>query len=240
MVLDLMLIAVAIALNPLPVMAFALVVSSSRGVWKGLAFILAWLACLVAVIAIVLGVTDGQPPPPRSPPGLAGIAAKLAIGVALVIYGLHRRHRMRAGAAGASAPDGSAPDGTAGGAPGGPGPEDAPAAKEAAKDAGGLWAAAGLAVLVQPWGMVAAGAVTVLEADTAHWESWLALFGFCLVSSAVLIAAELYIVFAREAAQARLLRLRQWLKDHADQAIVVLCLGLGLYLTAKSIFQLTG
>ncbi|MEU6314360.1 GAP family protein [Streptomyces sp. NPDC047014] len=220
MVLDLMLIAVAIALNPLPIMAFALVVSSSRGVWKGLAFILAWLACLVAVIAIVLGVTDGQPPPPRSPPGLAGISVKLAIGVALVIYGVHRHRRMKTH-------------------PTARRPEEASTEGGTGKDSGGLWASAGLAVLVQPWGMVAAGAVTVLEANTAHWESWLALFGFCVVASAGLIAAELYIVFAKDAAQARLLRLRQWLKNHADQAIVVLCLGLGLYLTAKSIFQLT-
>lgn len=61
MVLDLLLIALAITVDPLPIMAFVLVVSSARGVWKGLAFILAWLACLVAVIAIVLTVTDGQP-----------------------------------------------------------------------------------------------------------------------------------------------------------------------------------
>lgn len=67
MVLDLMLIALAIALYPLPMMAFILVVSSPRGVWKGLAFLLAWLANLVAVIAIVLALTGGQPrrPGPR-------------------------------------------------------------------------------------------------------------------------------------------------------------------------------
>lgn len=64
MVLDLMLIGLAIALDPLPIMAFVLVVTSARGVWKGLVFILAWLACLVTVIALVLLVTGGQPPRP--------------------------------------------------------------------------------------------------------------------------------------------------------------------------------
>ncbi|MEV6580025.1 GAP family protein [Streptomyces sp. NPDC051582] len=229
MVLDLMLIALAITLYPLPLMAFALVVSSARGVWKGLVFVLAWLACLVAVIAVVLAVTDGQPPPPRSPPGVAGLAAKLAIGIGLVFYGLHRRRLMRAGAASADAPA----------APGRAGRNDPSGGATAALDGGSLWASAGLAVLVQPWGMVAAGATTVLEANAAQPATYMALFGFCLLASASLLAAELYIVFAPEVAQARLLRLRGWLTEHAQQAIVVLCLVLGLWLTGKSLYQLT-
>lgn len=237
MVLDLMLIALAITLYPLPLMAFALVVSTARGVWKGLVFILAWLACLVAVIAVVLAVTDGQPPPPRSPPGVAGLAAKLAIGVGLVFYGLHRRRLMRAGAAAGQGP--GVRDGPSGVATGG---ATGKGTGEAAGDRGegSFWASAGLAVLVQPWGMVAAGATTVLEANTSQPATFVALFGFCLLASASLLAAELYIVFAPEVAQARLLRLRGWLKEHSQQAIVVLCLVLGLWLTAKSLFQLTG
>ncbi|MEV0411356.1 GAP family protein [Streptomyces sp. NPDC050448] len=230
MVLDLMLIALAITLDPLPLMAFALVVSSSRGVWKGLAFILAWLACFVAVIAAVLALTDGEPLPPRSPPGVVGLAAKLAIGLGLVFYGLHRRRLMRAGEAPAGAD-----------APRGPDVQEDPADEVAAGlDESSVWASAGLAVLVQPWGMVAAGATTVLEANTSNPATYMALFGFCLLATASLLAAELYLVFAPEVAQARLLRLRGWLKGHAQQAIVVLCLALGLWLTGKSIYQLTG
>ncbi|MFJ3175932.1 GAP family protein [Streptomyces roseus] len=232
MVLDLMLIALAITLYPLPLMAFALVVSSARGVWKGLVFVLAWLACLVAVIAAVLALTDGQPPPPRSPPGVAGLAAKLAIGIGLVFYGLHRRRLMRA--PGGARADAAAE--TAHGREHRDGPSGEPAAD---RGEGSLWASAGLAVLVQPWGMVAAGATTVLEANAAQPATFMALFGFCLLASASLLAAELYIVFAPEVAQARLLRLRTWLTDHAEQAIVVLCLALGLWLTGKSLYQLT-
>ncbi|KMO97661.1 GAP family protein [Streptomyces roseus] len=231
MVLDLMLIALAITIYPLPLMAFALVVSSARGVWKGLVFVLAWLACLVAVIAAVLALTDGQPPPPRSPPGVAGPAAKLAIGIGLVFYGLHRRRLMRA--------PGDARSDAAEAAHGRKG-RDGPSGEAAAdRGEGSLWASAGLAVLVQPWGMVAAGATTVLEANAAQPATFMALFGFCLLASASLLAAELYIVFAPEVAQARLLRLRTWLTDHAEQAIVVLCLALGLWLTGKSLYQLT-
>ncbi len=88
--------------------------------------------------------------------------------------------------------------------------------------------------------MVAAGATTVIEADTSQATTFVALFGFCLLASATLLAAELYMVFAPEAAQDRLLRMRTWMEGHKDEAIVFLCLLLGLWLTAQSIYELTG
>ncbi|MFJ3925043.1 GAP family protein [Streptomyces sp. NPDC090022] len=81
MLLDLLLIGAAITLYPVPGMAFVLVVSAPRGVYNGLAFIIAWLACLVAVIAMVLLFTGGQSPAPHSPPSLA---ATLLIGLSLI------------------------------------------------------------------------------------------------------------------------------------------------------------
>ncbi|MFF4547815.1 GAP family protein [Streptomyces sp. NPDC001435] len=233
MVLDLLLIALAITLDPLPLMAFVLVVASQRGAWKGLAFILSWLACLVVVVGIVLALTGGQPPPPRSPSSTAVLAAKLAIGVSLVLYGEHRRRRLvaaRTRADGASAkpePD-HGPNGT-------PGSE-----LTSRMDRTTAWAAAGLAVLMQPWGMVAAAATTVVEADLSHFSSWLALSAFCVLATASLLATELYVVFAPTAAKARLLRLRSWMQDHQEQAIVTLCLVLGFWLMGRSIYELTG
>ena len=221
MVLDLLLIALAITLDPLPIMAFVLVVSSTRGVWKGLVFILAWLACLVAVMALVLTLTGGEPPSPRSAPSTAGIAVKLAIGVALVLYGERRRRRLRSARGSESYRSTSS------------------ASVTSRMDRSSIWAAAGLAVFLQPWGMVAAGAATVLEADLSHSSSFLALFGFAILATASLLAAELYVVFAPEAAQARLMKLRTWMQGHQEQAIVVICLLLGLWLTGNSIYQLT-
>ncbi|MFE3638369.1 GAP family protein [Streptomyces cellostaticus] len=220
MVLDLLLIGLAITLDPLPLMAFVLVVASAKGVWKGLVFILSWLACLVAVIAVVLALTGGQPPPPRSPPSTAALAVKLVVGLSLILYGEHRRRRGPADAA--------------------PGRESSSARLTTRMDRGTPWAAAALAVLLQPWGMVAAAATTVVEADTSHVTTWLALCGFCLLATATLLAGELYVVFSPAAARARLLRLRAWLEGHQDQALVSLCLLLGFWLVGKSIYQLTG
>lgn len=233
MVFDLLLIALAITLDPLPLMAFVLVVASPRGVWKGLAFILGWLACFVVVLALVLTLTGGQPPPPRSPPSTVVLAAKLAIGVGLVLYGVHRRRRpvREREPVGAAAGMPSRPHSTG----------SEPSSPDVARaDRGSLGSAAGLAVLLQPWGLVAAGAVTVVETDTSHFSTWLALFAFCVLATASLLAAELYVVFAPEAAQRRLLALRTWMESREEQAIVVGSLVVGLWLTAKSIYELTG
>lgn len=71
MVLDLVLIGLAIAVNPFSVTAFVLVLSARGGIWNGLAFVLTWLASFVAIIAVVLLMTGGKPPPPKSAPSTA-------------------------------------------------------------------------------------------------------------------------------------------------------------------------
>ncbi|MCZ4096947.1 GAP family protein [Streptomyces sp. So13.3] len=222
MVLDLILIGLAITLYPLPIMAFVLVLSSPGGVWKGLAFILAWLACLVAVIAAVLLLTGGEPPAPRSPPSTAALAAKLAIGVSLVLYGERRRRSRRSATSQETAR--SASD------------EAAPASRAHQTS---VWSAAGLAVLLQPWGMVAAAASTVVEADLTHGASSLVLLAFCVLATASLLTMELLMVFTPTRAQQTLTGLRSWLAAHQDPAIVAICLFLGVSLAGKAIFDLT-
>ncbi|MET9610721.1 GAP family protein [Streptomyces sp. NPDC006512] len=227
MVLDLLLIGLAVTLFPLPIMAFVLVVSAPRGVRKGLAFILAWLACLVAVIAIVLLLTGGEPPPPRSPPSIAALAATLLIGVGLIGYSEHRRRRRHRSATAPGDPEREHPQ-----APG-------TSLSSRMDDATG-WSAAALAVLLQPWGMVGAAAATVVQADLSHGASFLALTGFCVLATSSLLAMELYVVFVPERAQVALTGLRAWLERHKEPAVVVTCLALGLWLVARSIYQLTG
>ncbi|UUN30135.1 GAP family protein [Streptomyces sp. FIT100] len=251
MVLELLLIGVGITLDPLPIMAFVLLLASQRGVWKGLVFILAWLACLVTVIALVLLFTGGTPPPPRSPPSTGALAAKLAIGIGLVAYGMHRRRRRGAAheqpSTAGTKTAGTTAAGTTAAGPAAAGPaaagsaatDSSPEAEVSKMDRMSLWSAAGLAVFLQPWGVVAAGATVVVKADLSHFATYLALFGFCILATASLLAAELYTVLAPKAAGERLKRLRAWLEAHEEPAIIIGSLVLGLWLTGNSIYQLT-
>jgi len=61
-VLNLVLIGVAIALDPLPLTAFLVVLPSRRGVVKGAAFVSGWLVSLAAVVAITVAATGNNPP----------------------------------------------------------------------------------------------------------------------------------------------------------------------------------
>jgi threonine/homoserine/homoserine lactone efflux protein len=212
MVLDLVLIGLAIALEPFPITAFILILSAEKGTRKGLAYILGWLACLVVVIAAVLLTTGGNPPKPSTAPSIAALAVKLALGLVLILFAARqwrRRGRTRKAPAWMARLDRLSP-----------------------------WSAAGLAAFLQPWALVAAGAATVTQAKLATVGDYLALVIFCLLATSSFLYLELYATFAPAAAAARLQALRNWLDTHRDQVIVIICLLLGFWLAGKSIYLL--
>jgi hypothetical protein len=212
MVLDLLLAGLAITLEPLPLTAFILLLSSDRGVRKGLAFIAGWLVCLIAVLAIVVGVTGGKPLLPQTSPSTGVLAAKLALGVLLI--GLAERQRRRLGR-----------------------PRKPPTWMKRLDRTSPAMAAA-LAAFLQPWVLVAIGAATVTQAKVSSFVSYLALALFCLLATASFAGLELYAIFSPEAAAVRLTRLRNWLDAHRDHVIIVICVLLGLWLIGQSSYLL--
>lgn len=212
MVLDLLLVGLGITLEPFPLTAFILVLTARKGIWKGLAYILGWLACLVAVIAAVIVTTGNHPPKPQTVPSNAALAVKLAVGVVLILIAVRRRRRM--------------------------GRPRNPPAWMARLDRLSLWGAAGLAAFLQPWTLVAAGAATVVQAKLATPASYLALILFCLLATSSYLYLELYATFAPARAGPLLERMRKWLDSHQDQVLIAVFLLLGFWLAGKSIYLL--
>ena len=62
MTLNLILIGLAIALDPLPLTAFMVVLPSKRGVRKGAASVLGWLVSLAIVVTVTVLATGNKPP----------------------------------------------------------------------------------------------------------------------------------------------------------------------------------
>ena len=62
LVLNLVLIGLAVTLDPLPLTAFLVVLQSKRGVRKGAAFTFGWLASLAIVVTITVAATGNNPP----------------------------------------------------------------------------------------------------------------------------------------------------------------------------------
>jgi threonine/homoserine/homoserine lactone efflux protein len=210
--LDLLLIGLGITLEPFPLTAFILVLSAEKGIWKGLAFILGWLACLVVVIAAVIVTTGNNPPAPQTVPSDAALAVKLAAGVVLILIAVRQQRRM--------------------------GRPRKPPAWMTRLDQLSLLGAAGLAAFLQPWTLVAAGAATITEAKLGTAGSYLVLILFCLLATSSFLYLELYATFASGKAAARLERMRKWLDSHQDQVIIAICLLLGFWLAGKSIYLL--
>jgi threonine/homoserine/homoserine lactone efflux protein len=212
-ILNLILIGLAVTLDPLPLTAFIIVLPSRRGARKGAAFVFGWLVSLAIVVTVTVVATGNNPPKPNTAPSLAGLAVKIAIGAVLVVIGVrHIRGRGR------------------------PKPPKKPPKWQEHVDNMSPWFAMGLAPTLQPWVLIAAGAATVVEAKLSSWESFLALFGYCVLASASYLAMEIYAVVRPGQSQALLARFRTWIDTHTDQVIIVGSLIIGLWLIGNSIY----
>jgi hypothetical protein len=191
MVLNLMLIGLAVTLDPLPLSAFLVVLPSKRGVRKGAAFVFGWLVSLAIVVTATVLATGNNPPKPNTAPSLASLAARIALGAGLVAIAIRDRRRMRQ--------------------PKKPKKPKKPPKWKAHVDNMSPWFAMVLAPTLQPWVLIGAGAATVVEAKLSSWESYLALAGFCVLASASYLAMEIYAGFKPDKSQALLARFRTWI-----------------------------
>jgi threonine/homoserine/homoserine lactone efflux protein len=212
-VLNLILIGLAVTLDPLPLTAFLVILPSERGTRKGAAFVFGWLVSLALVVTITVVATGNNPPKPNTVPSLAALAIKIALGLVLVRIAI-RRIRAR----------------------GRPKPPKKPPKWQAHVDNMSPWFALGLAPTLQPWVLIGAGAATVVEAKLDSWQSFLALFLYCALASSSYLAMEIYAVFRPARSQAFLTRLRAWIDGHTDQVISLGSLIVGLWLIADSTY----
>src|SRR4051794_29874069 len=95
MTVDLVLIGLTIALEPLPLSAYLLVLSSAGGTRKGLGFLLGWTGTLIAVVVLTLVLTGGKPLRPGTVPSTAALVVKILLGLGLL--GLAWRQHARRG-----------------------------------------------------------------------------------------------------------------------------------------------
>jgi len=213
LVLNLMLIGLAVTLDPLPLTAFLVVLPSKRGTVKGAAFVFGWLVSLAAVVTITVLATGDNPPKPATVPSLAALAIKIVLGLVLVRIAIkHIRAR------------------------GQPKPPKKPPKWQEHVDNMSPWFAMVLAPTLQPWVLIGAGAATVVQAKLDSWQSFLALFLYCVVASSSYLAMEIYAVVRPTESQALLARFRAWIDAHTDQGIIIGSLLIGLWLIANSIY----
>jgi hypothetical protein len=89
-ILNLVLIGLAVTLDPLPLTAFLIVLPSKRGTVKGAAFTFGWLVSLAIVVTVTVLATGNNPPKPSTAPSLGALAVKIALGAVLVVIAVRR------------------------------------------------------------------------------------------------------------------------------------------------------
>jgi len=191
-----------------------LLLATEGGLLNCLGYVLGWMVTLVVIVAATVLVTGGKPLIPHSNPSTGVLALKLSIGVVLVFIAYRRW-----GSWGTSEPKGQ-PKWMRG------------------IDRVNPLSAAGLAFLLQPWVLVTAGVATITEAKLSSTAQYVAVFAFCVWCTASYLVMETYAALRPEKVKSMLAALLGWITSHRDQVIVMLSLGLGLYLMAKSIYGL--
>ena len=180
---------------------------------KGAAFVFGWLVSLAIVVTATVLATGNNPPKPNTAPSLGSAGgAGSPSGRSWSRLAIRQRRQDAA----------------------------AEEAEEAAEVAGRTWTTCPRG---SPWAwprrsspgcLIGAGAATVVEAKLSSWESYLALFGFCVLASASYLAMEIYAGFRPGQSQALLARFRTWMDTHTDQVIIVGSLLLGFWLIGDS------
>ena len=186
---------------------------SRNGVRKGAAFILGWLVSLAIVVSVTVLATGNNPPRSQTAPTLASLAVKTAIGAFLVYIGVRQRRRMAQ-----------------------PKKPKKPPKWQATVDNMSPWYAMGLAPLLQPWGLIAAGAATGGAGPRGQLRQrprplLLLRAGQRLVS---LSGALRGIQAGEERRPAN--GGQGWIETHADQVIIIGSLVLGFWLIGQSLF----
>ncbi len=212
MTLGLILIALAIALEPVPLTGYILVFSAEGGTRKGLGFLIGWVLTLVAVVVLTLVVTGGKSLRPSSSPSTISLIVKIVIGTGLLWVAWRQRGRI--------------------------GRAHKTPRWMKRLDRLNFFAAMGLAFLLQPWGLVAAGVATIDQASLSSAASVVGLALFCVIGSSSYVGMQIYAMVSPEAARSRLDGFRGWINSHREQAIIVLSVGLGLWLIGNSAYLL--
>jgi hypothetical protein len=195
---------------------FILLLTSRRGTAKAIAFLFGWFACLSLITLGTLLVTGGEPPSSGSVPSDTALWVRIVIGAGLLAFGLYRRQRI-----------GRPPRK----------PKKEPGWQKSI-DNMSLWFAALLAPITQPWGLMAAGVTSVMQADVSSAASVVMLVVFVVLASSTYLGLVIFSLIRKDKAHAAALWLRTWIESHLQQALAYGSLLVGLFLIGSGAYQL--
>jgi Sap, sulfolipid-1-addressing protein len=215
MVIDLVLIGLAMALSPVALTIFILLLASRHGPRKGAGFIFGWLAALAVVAAVTILATGNKPPATGTAPSIGILVVKIVLGLVLLVIAERQRRRM-----------------------GRPRVRKEEPRWQARIDEMSALFAIGLGAFFQPSVLVISAAATITGAKLSSAVDYFSLVLFGLLSVSTYLAMDLFALVRPERSDEALTSLKAWIDRHTDVIIVIVATALGLWLIGKSAYLL--
>ncbi len=215
MVIDLVLIALAMAFYPVALTIFILILASRNGPRKAAGFIFGWLAALAVVATATIAATGDEPPATGTAPSVGILVVKIVLGVLLLAIAARQRRRM------------SQPRRR----------KDEPKWQARVDDMSAIFAI-GLGAFFQPSVFVVTAAATITGAKLSSAADYFTLVLFGLLSVSTYLALDIYSVVRPDRSDAVLTSLKVWIDQHTDLIIVIVAAAVGLWLIGKSAYLL--
>lgn len=210
----LMIIGLATAVEPVQVLTFIAVLSSTHGIRSGWAFIAGWLTSLltVAFLTWVAAARISQyasDMTQRRGVRKATLIVEVIVGLCLLVYALYRVRRH-------------------------PGPVH-PSRIGAPGTTLTTTHAAVVGLLIPPWPLVIAGAVDVLRSDVGVTQSVVAMAVFVAASTSTIAAMQLWAVRSPKSSMDHLARVRAWMEPHSEHLVTIIAVLVGIWLLVHAL-----
>ncbi len=234
--LTLLLLALALAVQPWSVLASVLLIASQGGVAKALAYVTGWFLALVAVAVATIALYPATPKVASTSPWTSWV--QIGAGIALGGWLFVRSRRPVA-----VTPDPRQPASSPASSPATPprpaSPAPGPQPKWMARlDSMSVWPAFVLGAFLPNYAIVVAAVGNIIQAGLPRAQAALALIAFILVASAGVAAPLLVLVFRREDAPAIHQSWRAWLVARGQSLLTVVLTVVAVVLIAKGIIGL--
>jgi hypothetical protein len=210
----LMIIGLATALEPVQVLTFIAVLSSTHGIRSGWAFIAGWLVSLltVAFLTWVAAARISQyasDVTQRRGVRQATLIVEVVLGICLLLYALYRVRRH-------------------------PGPVH-PSRLGAPGTTLTTTHAAVVGLLIPPWPLIIAGAVDVLRSDVGVAQSFIAMAVFVAAATSTIAAMQLWAIRSPKSSMYYLARVRAWVEPHSELLVTIIAALVGIWLLVHAL-----
>lgn len=205
----LLIIGLATAVEPVQVLTFIAVLSSTHGIRSGWAFLVGWLASLLTVslltwVAAARISKYASDVTQRRGVRQATLIVEVAVGFCLLLYALYRVRRH-------------------------PGPVHP--SRIGAPDATLTTThAVVVGLLIPPWPLIIAGAVDVLRSGVGVAQSLIAMAVFVAAATSTIAAMQLWAIRSPKSSMDHLARVRAWMEPHSEHLVTIIAVLVGVWL----------